>query len=422
MKVELPRPDFARNMRLVGHTDVGGRPDGVQIMVNKGYAFISHMFSGGFSIVDISDKHNPKPVAHIPGPPNTWTLHLQAHGDLLVVINEKDIFADEAFKDERAFNRGSMANKLDLERDRGYSAGMQVYDIENPARPRLIGFMPVAGVGVHRIWYVGGRWAYMSAMLDGFTDFIFVIVDMANPAKPEIVGKYWLPGMNEAAGEKPSWDADSYRYSCHHGLVAGDTAYVVWRDGGLTLLDIVDKSKPKLIAHRNWAPPYGGGTHNALPLVDRDLLVVVDEATLVENANGVNRTWLFDIRLPSNPISIATFPTPSEADYIAKGGHFGPHNVYENRPEGFVSSELIFVTYNNAGVRAVDIRNPYQPVEVGAYVPPAPPRMVDHRLGMPRVVHSNDVFVDKELLLYLTDMNGGLSIIQFDPSGGNATG
>ena len=59
-----------------------------------------------------------------------------------------------------------------------------------------------------------------------------------------------------------------------------DFAYGSWRDGGLTILDVKDKSAPKLIAHRNWCPPFGGGTHNALPLHDRNLLVVADEATL----------------------------------------------------------------------------------------------------------------------------------------------
>ena len=29
---ELPKPDYARNMRVVGYTDQGGRPDGVQVM------------------------------------------------------------------------------------------------------------------------------------------------------------------------------------------------------------------------------------------------------------------------------------------------------------------------------------------------------------------------------------------------------
>jgi hypothetical protein len=305
-----------------------------------------------------------------------------------------------------------MSDKLGLQAEQSYSAGFRVYDIKNPAAPREIGFMPVEGVGVHRIWYVGGRWAYMSAMLDGFSDFIFLIVDMADPTRPKIAGKYWLPGMNIAAGEKPDWDDKTLRYSCHHGLVSGDTAYVTWRDGGVTLLDIRDKTSPKLIAHRNWCPPYGGGTHNALPLVDRDLLVVLDEAVLTDCADGIKHIWLFDIREPSNPISISTMPTPSEIDYVKKGGHFGPHNLHENRPGGFVSSELIFATYNNAGVRAFDIRDPYRPVEVGAFVPAAPTRILDHRPGIPPILHANDVYVDANGILYLTDMNAGLSIIE----------
>ena len=35
---DLPKPDYARKMRIVGHTDQGGRPDGVQVMVHRGFA------------------------------------------------------------------------------------------------------------------------------------------------------------------------------------------------------------------------------------------------------------------------------------------------------------------------------------------------------------------------------------------------
>ena len=55
----------------------------------------------------------------------------------------------------------------------------------------------------------------------------------------------------------------------HHAVVADDVAYGSWRDGGLTILDVKDKTAPKLIAHRNWCPPFGGGTHSALPLRSR---------------------------------------------------------------------------------------------------------------------------------------------------------
>ena len=42
---DLPLPELSRNMRLIGHTDQGGRPDGVQLMVHRGYAYVGHMFS-----------------------------------------------------------------------------------------------------------------------------------------------------------------------------------------------------------------------------------------------------------------------------------------------------------------------------------------------------------------------------------------
>ena len=70
---------------------------------------------------------------------------------------------------------------------------------------------------------------------------------------------------------------------------------------------------------------------------------------------GLNLFGLFDIREPSNPVSISTFPTPSDADYVNKGAHFGPHNIYENRPDGLVSSDTIFATYQNAGIRVYSI-------------------------------------------------------------------
>ena len=419
--IDLPTPDHARNMRLIGYCDQGGRPDGVQIMVERGFAYIGHMFSKGFSVVDVRDPRAPKPHAYIAAPTGTWNIHLQVHGDLLLVINAKDMFAEAAFADERAYYRNQVGTVVGTAQAqateakpaaRDWTAGLAVYDISTPGAPRRIGFMPVAGGGIHRIWYTGGRWAYVSALIDGFTDYIFVTVDIADPTRPREAGRYWLPGMNQAAGETPSWAA-TWRYGLHHAIVNGDTAYGAWRDAGLVMIDVADRSAPKLITHRNWAPPFGGGTHNCLPLPDRDLLVVLDEAVLDHQEDGLKLIWLFDIRERANPVSIATFPTPHEADYKAKGAHFGPHNIHENRPGSFVSSELIFATYQNAGVRVFDIRDQYRPVEVGALVPPAPKRLVDHRPNRACVIQSTDVFVDRNGIVYCTDYNAGLYIMEY---------
>jgi len=411
---DLPVPDHARNMTLIGHCDQGGRPDGVQLMVNKGFAFVGHMFSKGFSVIDVRDPSRPRTVKYLPAPANTWNIHLQTHGDLLLVINAKDMFAAAEFQDETEYYKGALGRKVgtaDATRVRDWTAGLSVYDIADPAHPRPIGFMPVQGGGVHRLWYTGGRWAYASVLLDGFTDYIFVTIDLNDPTHPIEAGRYWLPGMNAAAGETAGDGAR--RGGLHHAIVHGDTAYGAWRDEGLVVMDVSERTAPRLLTHRNWSPPFGGGTHNALPLPGRDLLIVLDEAVLDNAADGIKHIWVFDIREPANPISIATFPVPSETDYIAKGGHFGPHNLYENRPDGLVSEHTIFATYQNAGIRVFDISDRYRPEEIAAFVPPAPKRLVDHRPNRPRVIQSCDVWVSAEGLVYGNDYNGGLYILEY---------
>src|SRR5919108_6604839 len=140
MTSSLPAPDHARNMRVVAHSDQGGRPDGVQIMVHRGFAYIGHMFSKGFSIIDVRDAKNPRPVDYLAAPPGTWNIHLQAHDDLLLVINAKDMFAEAAFADEHAYYRGQIGSVVGTatgkQGARAWTAGLAVYDISDPARPR----------------------------------------------------------------------------------------------------------------------------------------------------------------------------------------------------------------------------------------------------------------------------------------------
>jgi hypothetical protein len=404
---DAPRHDI----EFLGYTDQGDRGDGVQIMVQNGYAYVGHMFSGGLTVIDVRDPRKPTPVRFVPAPPNTWSLHLQAHDNLLLVINGVNIYNAALGIEKETYYSQPFAETFGGQ-DRAFAAGMRVFDISRADEPREIGFMPVQGFGLHRIWYTGGRYAYASAMLDGYTDAIFTVIDLADPTQPREVGRWWLPGMWSAGGEQPTWEAGR-RFALHHAIVAGTTAYSSWRDGGLTLLDVADPTQPKLIAHRNWCPPFGGGTHTSLPLPDRQLVIVADEAIADHCADQLKYTWVVDVRVPANPVTIATFPTPAEEDYCAKGGHFGPHNLHENRPGSFQSSELIFATYQNAGVRAFDIRDPFQPQQTAFYVPPAPAKMYDPRPESAREIQTCDVFVDQQGLIYVTDYNAGLYILEY---------
>ena len=390
------RVDYQNNIELLSHTDQGGRPDGVQVMVHKDHAFVGHMFSHGFTVLDVKDPREPRPVNHVGAVEDTWNIHLQTHGDLLFVVSEAELFFPEKY--ERP--------------DSPFEAGMRIYDISNPADPREVSFFPVDGLGVHRIWYDGGRYAYLSVLLHGYSGHHLMIVDVADPAKPTEVGRWWIPGMWTGGGEEPTWPSER-NYSLHHALVADGIAYAVWRDGGFTLLDVKDPANPSLLAHRNWSPPYDGNTHNPLPLPDKGIAIVLDEVAKPDCIDYEKFIWVVDVREPTNPVNVARFPVPSDADYCAKGGKFGPHNLWENREGNFQSSDIIFAPYNNAGLRVYDISNHYRPQEIAAFVPKGPERMVDPRPGQPQVNQSCDAFVDRNGIVYLTDYNAGLHILEY---------
>jgi hypothetical protein len=231
-----PQGGYGEGFSFVGYSDQGGRPDGMQIMVQDGYAYIGQGFSGGVTVLDVRDPRAVKPVQFIPTLPNTWNLHLQADENLLLVIEAINFF--KFVIDEKDYYTNSSGV---LDRSRygtngvDYSAGMRVFDISTAGKPREIGFMPVQGAGLHRIWYTGGRYAYASALLDGFTDYILLIIDLADPSHPVEVGRFWLPGMWAGGGEEPTKQPG--RSGLHHVVVENGVAYGAWRDGGLTLVD-----------------------------------------------------------------------------------------------------------------------------------------------------------------------------------------
>jgi hypothetical protein len=391
------RAEHARHFTWLGHSELAGRPDGVQVMVNKGYAYVGHPFTGGgASVVDVRDPRAPKPVGFLAVHPRCWSLHLQTYGDLLLAAEEFNFIAGRPQAQWR---------------DPDSETGLRVYDISDPARPRAIGYMPVEGLGLHRIWWAGGRYAYASALLDGYTDHILMCIDLQEPTRPREVGRWWVPGMWQAGGESNDW---SGRVALHHAVIANGIAHCAWRDGGVFLVDVSAPDAPRLLGARNLRPPFAGGTHTALPLPGRSLMLVADEAMADISVEPQKYIWMFDVRVPSNPVSIAALPLPADQDYMAKGGTFGPHNLWENRPDGFISEKLIFATFQSGGVRAYDVSDPLRPVELGFFVPPPPRTLVDPRPGIKRITHCADVYVAADGLLYVTDYNGGLYVLETD--------
>jgi len=374
-----------RNLRLVGYHDLAGYGDGFRIDKKGDYLFVAHLNRKAFSVLNVADPSHPELVHQEPLPPSTHSHKVQIAGDLLIINNEQ-------------IAKGP------------FDPGIRLFDIKDPAHPREVGFFRTGGKGVHRFWFADGQYAYLPTEMDGYSWRIMQIVDVSDPTSPHEVGRWWVPGTWTAGGEKPTWP-DRDEVGVHGPVVVGDRAYVGCWDGGWAIVDVSDKSRPRTVSMLNWHPPYGGQTHTALPLPRRNLVVVVDESTADYCREGQKLIWMVDARDETRPVPIAVFPVP-EGDYAQRGGHFGPHNVHENRPGAYQDDTLIYATYWNAGLRVYDTSNPYRPTEVAHYVPPTPPRQPGGEEKL--TVQMNDLFVAADGLIYCTDrFNGGLYVLEY---------
>jgi hypothetical protein len=408
-EARIPPDGIGRGIRHLSYSDQGGRPDGVQVMVNRRHVYVGHMFSDGVTILDAADPRELKPAGFFSAGGNTRTHHLQVADDLMLLANGANIVAMQSYDNLRGYFENSLADSITNRKK--FRSGLSIHDISKPSEMREIAFLEMPGFGINRLWWPGGRYAYVSAHFDGFTDHILCIVDLQTITKPEIVSRWWLPGMHRAGGEKPA-AAPGRRVALHHMIAEGARGYAAWRDGGFSIHDISDPSKPTLISHINWSPPFPGGTHTALPLPGRNLVIVADEANAEKCAKGTFHTFVVDVRAPENPVPVATLPTPRDRDFCA-AGVFGPHNLHENRPGSFRSEDTIFATYNNAGVRVFDIRDAFAPREIASWVPPTPERLIDPRPNVALAAKTADVYVTTDGLMFVSDWNAGLHVLEY---------
>ena len=61
-----------------------------------------------------------------------------------------------------------------------------------------------------------------------------------------------------------------------------------------------------------------------------------------------------------------------------------------------------------------DIRNQFAPKEIASWVPPAPTKMIDPRPNVTQAAKTADAYVTKEGLMYVSDWNAGLHVLQYE--------
>src|SRR5258706_7806625 len=206
-EADIPPQGIGHRIRHVSYSDQGGRPDAVQVMVNRKHVYVGHMFSNGITVLDANDPRNLKPVLYwsLGQGDFTRTHQLQTANDLLLASNGANIVAMQSYDGQRCYFENNLADSITNRKN--CRSGLSIHDISKPGELREIAFLEIPGFGINRTFWTGGRYAYVSAHFDGFTHHILFIVDLNNITKPEIVSRLWLPGMNPAAGEKPALGA-----------------------------------------------------------------------------------------------------------------------------------------------------------------------------------------------------------------------
>lgn len=372
-------PEDSSGFRLIGHSDLNGHGDGMQVMPLGDVLYVAHFGPSGkgTTILDVSDPTGPRVVRQWDAPPRSHTHKVQVADGLLMTNHE--LFRS----------------------DGPAPVGMAIYDLTDPFDPRRVGFIDTGGRGVHRIVYEGGDLAYISATPEGFTGRIWMIVDVSDPTHPTEVGRWWWPGMWRAGGETMELPANE-EWLVHHAMVHGDRAYLGFWNGGMVVIDISELSAPKTVSRLGWDE--GGHTHTCLPLPDRNLVVVTDEAISEGCQGDRHMVRIVDVTDERAPFVRSICPVP-EGDFCERGLRFGSHCLHENRPNSYRSQDLVFVTYFNAGLRVYDTSDADEPVEVGHWIPECPPNQLAAQI--------NDVYVSDDLTVYTTDrINGGVYILE----------
>jgi hypothetical protein len=449
-------PAEAMNMRLVGYNDLQARSAYQPVIQKQGDRYIAYIghhggtqaipkpinpMTGqaefnGTSIIEVTDPAHPKYLTHIPG---TEGLGEQGGAQMVRVCAGKDLPKGDP-------------NKFYLLRVFG-GQGHEVWDVTDAAKPVLVS-RPVTGLrDTHKSWWECDTGiAYLVSGPPGWrVRRMAQIFDLSDPAHPVFIRDFGLPGQEPGAtGAIP---ADM------HGPIstgpAGNRVYFGYGTDKGGVLQIVDRDKllngPKEPTPANLRYPEIGklelsawnGAHTTFPMLKmpiaefardkdgglRDIVMIVNEQIQNECNEARQMVWFADVTLEKTPTMISTFAVPEASGHFCeRGGRFGAHSSNESMASVYYK-KVAMVTFFNAGVRAIDVRNPYQPKEIGYYIP-AITEATDKRCvqadGRERckvAIQTNNVEIDDRGYVYIVDRaNTGMHILELTGDARKAAG
>lgn len=435
---------FAKNIEVVGFHDLGNKP-GFQMAMQKVngryYIYTASFRHNGWNIIDVTDPSVPKTVKWLPAPgdnDNQGCPKIQiAEGIMITAM-------------------GGLINFLHgTDNSASVEAGVIIWDVKDPENPKQLSFFKTGGFGVHRFFYNGGRYVYLSGSMDRFNGFILRILDIIDPVNPVEVGRWWMSeqylGDRKAEKDITYSDEESLAIPFVHAMtVKDDTAYMACGTGGFVLLDVSDKTNPQLIGRLQLNPPFSGGTsgaptHSTLPLGDRPYVVVTTEGDRAPyfsasddpkygryakiKTQPMNFIGIVEITEVRNPSLVSVFPYPEVPEGYPHGTNFnavdgirigfGPHNIFDAfGPDVYERrDDRVYCCYFNAGLRIYDVKDPFVPKEIAYYIPPDPKKLLfNSKEGTlfpgPLVSLAEDVLVDDRGYIYMDTFHDGLYILR----------
>ena len=438
-------PPEAQNMRLVGYSDLQARSAYQPTIHHQGDRYIAYIghhggtpkvaapvnaITGkaefnGTSIVDVTDPAHPKYLAHIPGSEGLF----EDGGAQMVRVCDATAFSKT---DPKA---------VYMLRPFGNEAH-EIWNVTDPAKPTLV--TRLTGIkGTHKNWWECDTGiAYLVSGAEGWrVPRMTQVYDLADPMHPKFIRNFGLAGQEPGAtGPVPTM---------LHGMIstgpAGNRIYFGYGTNGGGIVQIVDRDKllhgkPEPTPENLLYPQVGRldlspliGAHTTYPMLGipvpgflhdkigakRDFIMIVNEQILNECLEARQMVWFADFTVEAKGMVVSNYTAPElGGNFCERGGRFGSHASNESF-EAVFRNKLAFISYFNAGVRALDIRNPFQPHEVGYFIPSIT-KDTDERCvkvdGKDRckvAIQTNNVETDDRGYIYIVDRaNTGMHILE----------
>ena len=439
-------PPESMNMRLVGWNDLQARSAYQPTIHKQGDRYIAYIGHhggtpespkplnsltreaefNGTSIVDVTDPAHPKYLAHIPGQPGNY----EAGGAQMTRVC-----------DGATLPKGD-PKAVYLLRPFG-GQGHEIWNVADPSHPVLVSRPSWNLKDTHKsFWECDTGIAYLvSGVPDWRVRRMTEVFNLSDPAHPVKIRDFGLAGQQPgASGTVPtelhgmiSLGREANRVYFGYGTNKGGVLQIVDREKLLNgpKEPTVENLKAPVISELHMMPT--NGAHSTLPMLQvpvaefakdkdgkvRDFVMIVDEQILNECQEPRQMVWFADVTVERQPMIVSNFQVPEASGHFCdRGGRFGTHSVNESMAPVFYK-KVAFVTYFNAGVRAIDVRNPYQPKEIGYFIPSITEATdkrcikVDGQDHCKTAIQSNNVETDDRGYIYVVDRaNTGLHILE----------